>query len=109
MVSETHQMIGRVRNARNAIAELDQWAGKNLAEPEELHLRARHLKKALTTIEESLIQTRSESHQDPINYPVKLNTQMGYLYSVTHQQVGRPTQAAYDRMFAVDECMHNLG
>lgn len=52
----------------------------------------------LTDVEDELIQTKTESHQDPINYPVRLDTQVGYLFSVAHSQEGRPNNAIYDRL-----------
>lgn len=51
----------------------------------------------LTGMELKLIQTQSESGQDPINYPPMLDDQMAYLYSIVNGQDARPTQGAYDR------------
>jgi len=51
----------------------------------------------LTEIEEELIQTKSESGQDPINFPPKLDDQLAYLYSHVNGSYGRPTEGAYER------------
>ncbi len=51
----------------------------------------------LTEIEEALIQTKSESGQDPINFPPMLDDQLAYLYSHVNGSYGRPTEGAYER------------
>jgi hypothetical protein len=48
-------------------------------------------------VEESLIQTKSESGQDPINFPPMLDDQLAYLYSHVTSSYGRPTRGAYQR------------
>ena len=53
--------------------------------------------KKLTALEEDLIQTRNESGQDPINYQVKLDNQLAYLYSSISSQDSRPNCPLYDR------------
>ena len=37
----------------------------------------------LTAIEEALVQTRSRSFEDPLNYPGKLTAQLASLHAVT--------------------------
>jgi hypothetical protein len=58
---------------------------------------ARELSGKLTQVEESLVQTKSEARQDPINFPPMLDNQIGYLYRYVVNGYGRPTQAAYER------------
>ena len=38
------------------------------------------INKKLTTIEETLYQTKSKSGQDPLNYPIKLNDKLGGVF-----------------------------
>ena len=40
---------------------------------------------------------KSETRQDPINYPSRLDDQMAYLYSVLNNMDDRPTNGAYQR------------
>jgi hypothetical protein len=47
--------------------------------------------------ERALIQTRTESGQDPINFPSMLDDQLAYLYSHVTTSYGRPTTGAYRR------------
>jgi hypothetical protein len=51
----------------------------------------------LEALEAELIQTKSESGQDPINYPPMLDDQIAYLYSIVNGQDDRPTEGAYQR------------
>ena len=62
-----------------------------------LRALAETMDEALTDIEEALIQTQSESGQDPINFPPKLDDQLAYLYSHVTGSYGRPTQGAQQR------------
>ena len=60
------------------------------------------LRKALKEIEEALIQTRSKSPQDPLNYPVKLNDKLKSLLMQTGRNP-RPTQGALDLLASLKE------
>ena len=53
---------------------------------------------ALTDLENELIQTASESGQDPINYPPMLDDQIAYLYSVVNGLDDRPNAGIYERL-----------
>lgn len=92
MVTEIHKTIAEIRSVRGQIESYMDRLNEDQA------MSAKSIMEQLTNIEETLIQTKTESHQDPINYPVKLDTQVGYLYSVTHSQEGKPNDAIYERM-----------
>jgi len=51
----------------------------------------------LAVVEGTLIQTKAEARQDPINFPPMLDTQIGYLYRYVAFTYGRPGRPAYDR------------
>ena len=59
-----------------------ETAGKELAEK-------------LTAIEEELIQTKSKSSQDPLNYPIKLNNKLAAMSGVISRSDFAPTDQAY--------------
>jgi photosystem II stability/assembly factor-like uncharacterized protein len=50
----------------------------------------------LSTVEDSLYQTRNRSGQDPLNYPIRLNNRIGALMGVVSSADGRPTQQSFD-------------
>ncbi len=56
----------------------------------------RTLIEKLTNIEEVLIQSKSKSPQDPLNYPIKLDNKLAALMSVAAAADARPTQQSYE-------------
>ncbi|MEM8893845.1 MAG: glycosyl hydrolase, partial [Bacteroidota bacterium] len=95
-LNETHDAIHQIRSVREQskeIASLAVDAGYDKAISE----KADELAEKLTAIEDELIQTKSESGQDPINYPPMLDDQFAYLYSTVNFQDSRPTAGAYER------------
>jgi hypothetical protein len=61
------------------------------------------LNKKLTTIEETLYQTKNQSNQDPLNYPIRLNNKLAALGGVVTSADAAPTTqsyAVYDELVA---------
>ncbi|WKN42729.1 glycosyl hydrolase [Tunicatimonas pelagia] len=95
-LTAVHDLIRTIRSARTQINEIAQRS--KMAEYQiKLGNESAELSEKLTALEEELIQTRSESSQDPINYPVKLDNQYSYLYTVVHSQDAYPTKGCYER------------
>jgi len=95
-LSSVHKLISNIRSLRKQasfITEQSQKTTYGSALQKPCHVLVDELNK----LEEQLIQTRNESSQDPINYPVKLDNQFAYLYSVVHAQDARPTASCYQR------------
>ena len=55
---------------------------------------AKALKEKLKVIEEELIQTRSKSRQDPLNFPIKLNNKIAALAGSVSRGDAPPTAQA---------------
>jgi hypothetical protein len=53
------------------------------------------LKKNLTAVEESLYQTKNQSSQDPLNYPIRLNNKLAALAGVVASADAAPTEQSY--------------
>src|SRR3954464_5717769 len=51
---------------------------------------------SLSTVEDSLYQTKNRAGQDPLNYPVRLNNQLGALNGFVQSGERRPTKQAYE-------------
>jgi photosystem II stability/assembly factor-like uncharacterized protein len=72
---------------------------------EEIRARAEALQARLTTLEQRITQTRSQSGQDPIRFPGRLDNQLAELYGnvtgadgyISGGPEGRPTRGAYQR------------
>ncbi len=53
------------------------------------------LNKNLTAIEETLYQTKNQSNQDPLNYPIRLNNKLAALGGVVGSAEAAPTAQSY--------------
>ena len=99
-LTEVHDAIREIRSIRaqtGAYVERARETGRPEAVVADLRERADSLDASLKEVEEALIQTRSESGQDPINFPPKLDDQLAYLYSHVTGSYGRPTEGSHQR------------
>lgn len=95
-LTAVHELIDEIRNLKEQAGSIvERGAGARYAE--RIRQPCRELISKLSCLEKELIQTRNESSQDPINYPVKLDNQFAYLYSVVHAQDARPSGGCYTR------------
>jgi len=93
-LTETHNAIAQLRDLKSQIAGLAGRLKKN-DEYSELVDQAKQLTEALTAIEEALYQTKLQSAQDPLNYPIRLNNRLAGLVGVVGTGDNPPTQQAY--------------
>jgi len=96
LLNQCHSTIRKLRNVREQIRQEASQAVKSGFDVS-LKRQAQSIAKRLDELEEELIQIRSESGQDPINYPPKLDDQIAYLYSTVNGQDAHPSQGCYDR------------
>ena len=99
-LTEVHDAIREIRSIREQTGDFVSRAEEGDYPDdavEELRELAETMDESLTEVEEALIQTRSESGQDPINFPPKLDDQLAYLYSHVTSSYGHPTEGAYER------------
>jgi hypothetical protein len=94
--TQSHDLIKNVRAIRDQVKDIASRATK-AGYDESIKTAAEELTKKLTALEDDLIQTKNESGQDPINYQVKLDNQLAYVYSAASSQDGKPVQSIYDR------------
>ncbi len=94
LLNACHHLIGQLRSAWTRL----DLAKQDMNPQSSLVLQVAELQTQITALEEQLIQTKSESSQDPINYPPKLDDQIAYLYSIVNSQYARPTAGCYDRL-----------
>jgi hypothetical protein len=92
--SETSDAIIQIRDVRKQLDEItnrlkDQPSGKAVAES------AKSLKGKLAVIEEELYQTKNQSSQDPLNYPIRLNNKLAALTGVVGGSDSPPTDQSY--------------
>ncbi|HWP43934.1 MAG TPA: glycosyl hydrolase, partial [Blastocatellia bacterium] len=90
-VSETHDSIIQIRDVRKQVEEVAARSRDNRAIAD----AAKSLSAKLTAVEEELYQTKNQSNQDPLNYPIKLNNKLAALTGVVASADAPPTEQAY--------------
>jgi hypothetical protein len=94
-VSETHNAIIQIREVRKQVDDLlKRVAGQPSAKA--ISAAAAELKKNLASIEEALYQTKNQSSQDPLNYPIRLNNKLAALAGVVQSADAAPTDQSYE-------------
>lgn len=92
--SETSEAIISIRDVRKqandyAARVKDQPSGKAIVDA------AKDLSAKLTAIEEELYQTKNQSSQDPLNYPIRLNNKLAALGGSVAGADAAPTDQQY--------------
>ncbi len=86
-VSQANDAVVRIRDARKQIDDLVARAASTKSVVD----AGKKLSRMLTEIEEELYQTKNQSNQDPLNYPIKLNNKLAALLSVVQSSDTAPT------------------
>jgi len=92
-LTETHLAIKNIRSVRTQVQRLfDALADEH----EEIKEFAEDLIQKITRIEETLYQTKNQSRQDPLNFPIRLNNKLAGV--ATNASIGafRPTDQAIE-------------
>jgi photosystem II stability/assembly factor-like uncharacterized protein len=93
-VSEANNAVRTVRNMR---WQVEDRTGKLAGEPRQEFSRvAGEMLEKLTQSENDIYQTRNQSSQDPLNFPIKLNNKIAALSGVVASGEYRPTKQSYD-------------
>ncbi len=94
-LSEIHIAIEQIRTVRSQLKVLnDRLPDQERIQPLREQIKA--LTKAMTDIEEALYQTKNRSSQDPLNFPVRLNDQLGNVMEIAAQGDFPPTVQAVE-------------
>jgi photosystem II stability/assembly factor-like uncharacterized protein len=93
-VSETHNAIIQIRDVRKQVDDLlkrvkDQPGYKTVNDA------GTNLNKSLQAVEEALYQTKNQSNQDPLNFPIRLNNKLAALAGVVSGSDYAPTDQSY--------------
>jgi photosystem II stability/assembly factor-like uncharacterized protein len=92
--SETSEAILSIRDITKQVVDFatrtkDQPAAKQIAD------LAKELNAKLTSIEEELYQTKNQSNQDPLNFPIRLNNKLAALAMNVSVADAAPTDQDY--------------
>jgi len=93
-VTADHDAVNQIRGVRTQLTALEQRLG---GDPHSKPLidSAKALDKTMTAVEEKLMQTKSKSSEDPLNFPVKLDDRMGALGGAVESADAAPTEQDY--------------
>jgi len=92
-VTATHEAIIQIQNAKKQIGFLKEKTGEKDAY-NNINTELDSLSSALVEIEKVLYQTRNQSNQDPLNYPIRLNNKLAHLMSLAAMGDYEPTDQA---------------
>ncbi len=92
----SHEAVERLRSVREQLRDRAE-RGEDAGYGDDLQVLADTAVYHLDRIEGDIVQTRSESGQDPLNFPPKLDNQLAYLYGYVGFSDGAPTSGAIAR------------
>jgi len=110
-LSEINDAVTSIRDVRK---QVDEFAKRVKDQPaaKPIELAAKALNGKLTDIEQELYQTKNQSSQDPLNYPIRLNNKLAALAGVVASADAAPTKqsyAVYDELARqIDEQLQKL-
>ena len=91
-LTETNQAIKNIRKAREQINRVtSRLEGE---EYQQIKDSSKEILQAMKEIEEALYQTKNQSRQDPLNFPIRLNNKLGHLNSLMAMGDFKPTKQA---------------
>ena len=93
--NEVHDAINNMKDLRTQIQALRKRHEKN-DKAKDLLAQADALEKKLAPIEQELYQTKAQSGQDLLNWPIQLNNKLLALAGVVESADTAPTQQSYD-------------
>ena len=94
--TEINEKILTIRSIKDQINTLTGLMKESGFKDENVTKAGKELVKSLSTIEERLIQVKSKSRQDPLNYPIRLDNKIAALVGVVSSVDARPTAQSYD-------------
>lgn len=92
-LTETHNAIIQIRDVKKQIDDLVKRVGpqsKPIADA------GNALSKKLTEVEEALYQTKNQSSQDPLNFPIRLNNKLAALMGVVARSETPPNDQSFE-------------
>ena len=93
-LTESHNAIISIREARK---QIDDLLKRVQGQPnfKAISDAAKSLNQKMTAVEEALYQTKNQSSQDPLNYPIRLNNKLAALGGVVASADAAPTEQSY--------------
>jgi len=89
------EAVNQIRALRAQLESLRKRLAAN-AQYKSIATAAEQLGKKMTSVEEALIQAKSKSSEDPLNYPIRLSEKLMALHSTVESADAAPTQQSYE-------------
>ena len=89
-LTETHQAIIDIRDTRKQIKQLTHKLEDNEEMADVLEM-AKSINEQMKAVEEALYQTKNQSRQDPLNFPIRLNNKLAHLSAISGRGDFKPT------------------
>ncbi len=94
-ITDAHDAVNQIRDIKKQVNDLAKRV-QATDNGEAVAKAAKALVKKLSAIEEEILQVKSKSRQDPLNFPIKLNNKLASLARVVGSADARPTKQSYD-------------
>lgn len=91
-LNETHNAIIQIRDVKKQVDDLVKRVG---SQSKPISDAGTALNKKLTEVEEALYQTKNQSSQDPLNFPIRLNNKLAALLGVVARSETPPNDQSY--------------
>lgn len=92
-MTDTHRTIEDIRLVRKQMKGYEEMI-KGMDKVDEIIAKMKNIDSAMTQIEEALYQTKNQSPQDPLNFPIRLNNKLAHLTTLTSGNDFPPTVQA---------------
>ena len=98
LASRIRDKVSEANNAVIQIRRIKQEIAKRTEQSSDAPLKTagERLASSLTAVEEEIYQTRNQSGQDPLNFPIKINNRIAGLNRVVNAGDGKPIAVAYE-------------
>ena len=93
-LTETHNAVAQIRDVKRQLDDLLKRAA-DAPNARPVLDAGRELNAKLSAIEEEIYQTKNQSSQDPLNFPIKLNNKLAALGSIVGSADAAPTEQSY--------------
>ncbi|MDT7690304.1 MAG: hypothetical protein QOE46_3063 [Acidobacteriota bacterium] len=93
-LTETHNAVAQIRDVRRQLDDLLKRIGDQ-PNAKAVVAAGAALNRKLQAVEEELYQTKNQSSQDPLNFPIRLNNKLAALGGVVGSADSQPTEQSY--------------
>lgn len=91
-LTQVHQTIATIRDVRKQLSDYKERI-KPDDKLKDLLAQANTIDSLMTTVEETLYQTKNRSGQDPLNFPIRLNNKLAHLNALMYADYPPTNQA----------------